>query len=77
MEMPDQEIDDIIGQLDYARNGKINFTEFLAATIDVKKFLTDERLEALFSTFDIYNKGVITTQDIRIAFSKFGREVSP
>jgi len=42
----------------------------------VRRFLTGDRLEAIFSAFDIYDKGVITTQDIRIAFSKFGRELS-
>jgi len=31
-------------EVDYAGNNKINYSEFIAATIDVKSVLTDERL---------------------------------
>jgi len=31
----DEEINEIVQQLDYNKNGKINFTDFLAATIDI------------------------------------------
>ena len=34
------EIDKIIMEVDYYGNGKINYSEFLAATLDMKKFLT-------------------------------------
>lgn len=42
------EIDSIIENLDYAQNNKINYSEFIAATISVKEFLTDSKLKALF-----------------------------
>ena len=35
--------------LDYFGNKKINYTEFLVATLDVRAFLDDSKLEALFS----------------------------
>lgn len=44
----EQEIDNIISEVDYQGNKFINYTEFLAATISVKKFLTDDKLMALF-----------------------------
>ena len=34
------EIAKIIMEVDYYGNGKINYSEFLAATLDMKKFLT-------------------------------------
>jgi calcium-dependent protein kinase len=37
--IPDSEVDKIISEVDYFGNGKINYTEFLVATLDVKKFL--------------------------------------
>lgn len=40
-EMSGQEITAMIENLDYAGNGKINYTEFLAATIDVMTFISD------------------------------------
>ena len=48
----------------------------MAATIDVSKFLTSEKLEAIFKTFDINNSGELTAEDFKIAFSKFGKELS-
>ena len=34
------DIDEMIQEVDYHGNGKINYSEFLSATIDIKKFLT-------------------------------------
>ena len=39
----------MIAQVDYHNNKKINYSEFLAATIDIKQFLTDSRLKAVFN----------------------------
>jgi len=34
MNIKDKEVDALISELDYAGNGKINYSEFLAATVD-------------------------------------------
>jgi Ca2+-binding EF-hand superfamily protein len=39
----------LISQVDYQGNKMINYSEFLAATIDVKNFLTESRLKAIFN----------------------------
>ena len=39
-------------ELDYAGNGKISISEFLAATLDQKEFFTDAKLRAVFKMFD-------------------------
>ena len=49
MNVSDQEISDIIEQMDYHNNKMINYSEFLAATIDVRNFLTEGRLRAVFN----------------------------
>ncbi len=38
--------------------------------------MTEERLEAIFKTFDLDHTGEISAQNIKDAFSKFGREVT-
>lgn len=48
MNMSGKEIGELIAEMDYAGNGKINYSEFLAATLDVKTFLNDTRLRAIF-----------------------------
>jgi len=42
--IPDAEIDRIINEVDYHGNNKINYTEFIIATMDVKQFLDESNL---------------------------------
>jgi len=58
------ELEGIIREIDFYGNNKINYSEFLAATISVKKFLTNERLQAIFKQFDTDGSGYITPEDI-------------
>ena len=60
IDVPQDRIDEIIAEVDYFGNKRINYTEFLVATMDVKSFLDDAKLEAVFKQFDTDNSGVIT-----------------
>lgn len=62
------QVSDILSEVDYRRNGKINYSEFLAATISVKEVLTEEKLLALFKHFDVDNSEFITSDNIKEAF---------
>ena len=42
--MGQEEIQSIIKELDFAENKRINYSEFIAATINVSEFLSEERL---------------------------------
>jgi len=75
--MTPEEIKQIVKEVDYAENGRVNYSEFIAATINTKNYLSAERLEAIFQSFDLDNTGSISTQNLTDAFSKFGRELSP
>ena len=66
----------IIKELDYAKDQRISYSEFIAASIDVSKFLTKEKLSALFSTFDVDNSGSITAKNLKDGFSKFNRDIT-
>jgi len=48
LEFDEGELDSIIKEVDYHGSNRINYTEFLAATISVKKILTNEKLIAMF-----------------------------
>lgn len=47
--LPSSKIDKIIKELDFADNQKINYSEFLAATIDVKLYLNKNRVNSIFA----------------------------
>lgn len=74
--MTSEEIKKIIDELDFADNKRINYSEFIAATINIKDYLDDSRLEAIFNQFDIDNSGKVTVANLKQAFSKFGREIN-
>ena len=44
IEIPDEQVEKIINEVDYFGNKMINYTEFLVATLDVKSFLDDNKL---------------------------------
>jgi calcium-dependent protein kinase len=62
-------------RVDYAGNGKINYSEFLAATIKISEVLTYEKLLALFKYFDTDESGTITRDNLREAFKKQGKKL--
>ena len=76
--VPEQELDKIIENVDYAGNKRINYTEFIAATLDIKTVLaeSDQYLRSVFNSLDVDNTGKITRENIKLAFSKYGREIT-
>ena len=50
--------------VDIDHNNKIDYTEFLAANLDKKIFLKEEKLKEAFRTFDINDSGAIKKEDI-------------
>lgn len=66
--MSEKEVADMIEELNYVGNGKINYSEFLAATIEVKTFFNDAKLRSVFSMFDTDGEGKISESDMHFAF---------
>lgn len=74
--IPDAQIDAIIDEVDYMGNKKINYTEFLVATMDVQNFLDEQKFNALFQQFDTDGSGNITAENIVSAMQKLGHEIT-
>jgi Ca2+-binding EF-hand superfamily protein len=74
--MSDSEIEMIINEVDYFGNKKINYTEFIVATIDLEKFLDESKLKAIFNQFDTDGSGIITTENIIAAMNKIGHQIT-
>ena len=51
--------------VDIDNNGSIDYTEFIAATMNRKKLLNKDNLEAAFKFFDKDGNGNITAQEIK------------
>lgn len=63
-------------QVDNNNNHVINYTEFIAATINPDMLNDEHRLKGLFNQFDVDNSGEISILELVQAFSKFGRNIS-
>ena len=57
LSMSTKEIQEMIQEVDYHGNGKINYSEFLSATINVRTFMTEQKMQAIFQQFDTDNSG--------------------
>ena len=68
-----EHIDSIIREIDYVGNGKIAYTEFLAATLSFQETLTDDMLLRLFKKFDVDDTGYISKENLLDAFKRLGR----
>lgn len=74
--MSTEQVEQIISEVDYFGNHKINYSEFLAATLDVKAFLNEDKLNAIFSQFDTDGSGSISRENIVTALTKMGHEIN-
>jgi calcium-dependent protein kinase len=60
-----EEIHLIMTRVDTDKSGFIDYSEFLAAAMDRKKLLSEEKLEAAFKAFDKDGNGKITAQELK------------
>jgi len=60
-----QELEDYTRKINKDGEGHINYSEFISAAIATKEFLTEEKLEEMFSMLDINNKGVIGPETLQ------------
>ena len=66
-----EELDFVVGG-----DGLINFSEFLAASIDSKILFQDSKLRAVYQMFDVEGKGRISEEHLRNAFKHMGYKLS-
>ena len=69
-----EEIENIINTISYVKEAKINYTEFILATINRKKLLDEEVMWEAFKFFDNDRDNCISFKDLRLAFQKSGAE---
>jgi calcium-dependent protein kinase len=65
-EESEKEVNRIMNIIDVDGNGFIEYEEFLRATLDKKKILTDENLRTAFRLYDIKNRNRINAKELGI-----------
>ena len=59
------EVDRIMNTVDMDANGAIDYSEFIAASVNKSKLLTKERMKQAFDHFDKNHSGFINLQEIK------------
>jgi len=62
--MPD-DLEKVMKSIDSDRSGVIDYTEFIAATIERNAYIKEDACWAAFRTFDLDGDGVITKEELR------------
>jgi calcium-dependent protein kinase len=70
--IPEEELLALQRGMDTDKDHKINYTEFLAATIDRHLYTDETRCRNVFDVFDLDSDGYITQPDVRMLLSGSG-----
>jgi len=68
-ELAEVEVDTILDRVDTNKNGMIDYTEFIAANINLNEAMSNQKLQAAFNLFDIDGNGQITMDEIKKVFA--------
>jgi len=71
-----KEVKKLIKELDYDNTSQISYSDFLIATLDIKKLLTKERLETIFNKFADQVTKTISEKDIETMLTSNSFDVS-
>ncbi|XP_057515166.1 calcium-dependent protein kinase 8-like [Amaranthus tricolor] len=74
--IPDADLQILMQAADVDGDGVLNYSEFLAVSIHIKKMANDEHLHRAFSFFDKNKTGFIEVDELREALNDEGDEVS-
>ena len=64
-ETAEEEVDRVFQIADADGSGELEFTEFVVASMNKHKFLTDEKLKAAFEMFDLDGSGNILSSELK------------
>ena len=70
--LTEADLDSLMKKIDNNKSNEIDYSEFVAAAIDRKKFLSDNRMLKCFNLFDKDNNGTITMAEFKMVFSQKG-----
>ena len=72
----EQEVDRVMNIIDVDGNGFIEYEEFLRASLDINKILTDNNVKIVFQLFDPKNTGKITPEELKKVMDINSEDVS-
>lgn len=72
--MSNEEMNELFYKIDFNSDGQLNYTEFLAATVNKQKVVQKSNMKLAFHHFDIDNSGSITAANLLEVFRRQGHK---
>ena len=70
------DVKNTIEDLDFHDDGRIKYSDFIAATLTSRVVISEELIKSAFAHFDVDNTGFITAENLVVAFSNNGYLIS-
>ena len=61
----EEQVDELFARIDIDGNGTLDYTEFVAATLEEKNLVTIDKLKQAFKMFDVDNSGALSPDEIK------------
>ena len=68
--MTAEELEEVLGELEFEEDFEINYSEFLAAAMNKHLAVEEERLQLAFKKLDIEGRGYLTRESIKLALGQ-------
>lgn len=62
--MNESEVEALIEMADSSQDGVINYSEFMMTAVNREKFLTHERIEAVFNEIDLDGNNAVSLEEL-------------
>ena len=69
-----EQVNQVMAKVDMDKSGFLDYSEFIAAAMDLRKSLSKQNLEAAFKMFDTDNSGSITVSEIQAVMGNMSSE---
>ena len=74
--LTEADMNELMKQIDKNKSNEIDYSEFVAAAIDRKKLLSEDKVKTCFKMFDKDQNGTISLNELKMVFNPAGREAN-
>lgn len=75
LDMTTEQFDELFRNLVFNEEGKVHYTDFIAATLEPQETVKDKMIDQLFNDFDAAQLGVITAKQLEVVLGGSGSSV--
>ena len=76
IDVTEDEISEMLKTLDSDGNGRLNYSEFLVAAINIKTYITEKNLRQFFLSVDVSRDGYIDGKKMKAMMNRAGRRIN-